>query len=745
MSRAPIHNNPRTRVGISVYFRLTIVSGMWIAALVMVMLSPPTRLQAADRPDVISVTMNGMGQLKWVERAPGVWSALVGTKEAAPMDYAAPPRMDALRDLGPASLPATMAQALGGARGVYSWARIPLQADERIYGLGMQAKPVVNLRGTTWELKISPSNHAPIALYVSSAGYGIAFNAGRTIRVWAGSANRKDSPNRPADRDRGSDPDWKAYPQSDAVEANVTGTGMEVYLFSGRTPLEVVRRYVLFCGGGSMPAWWSLGFWQRIYFKGGADTVNAVADGFDRHDLPLDVVGLEPAWQTGCYPCSYVWDQKKFPDPVAFGEAMRRRGLRINVWENLHISRQSPLYAAIAPFTGSHTLWGEIPDYTFQEPLQAFLEYNRRNLIEEVGVTGFKFDEVDAIDPEHAQFPSGLSGEQMRTLQGIVIAKASTDLFRRLDRRTTGLVRATNLGGCSYPYATYSDTYGHAAFIQALCNSSLVGAFWCAEVREAASDEDRIRRYQTALFSPIMQCNGWGNKESCVPWVQNPAALDRVRELLRLRTRLSPYLYTAMADYCQQGIPPIRHMVLEEGFNQQGHVAAVSLNSTANPYETEIRRENADQFMVGPNILVAPMVAGQSKRTVNLPAGRWYDFDTGALSGTGGTITVAPTVDKIPIFVKDGGIVPLMPAINRVGSATAAVALEVRHYGQNPGSYLLYDDDGETFGYERGISSRQELRVTREGGILSGKAMPAVGPWKSRYGDITFRMMTSTP
>jgi alpha-glucosidase (family GH31 glycosyl hydrolase) len=688
--------------------------------------------------------MAGMKHLKWVERAPGVWSAQIGVKEPAPMDYAAPPMLEALKQLGAAPMPVGMAEALGDVRGVYTSARIPLKADERLYGLGMAAKSVVNLKGQwPFEMKVSPHNHAPIALYISSAGYGIGFNAGRTIRVWAGKGNRKDSPNHPPERFR-SEPGWDAYPHSDAVEANVTGTGMEVFLFAGKTPLEVVRRYVLFSGGGCMPTWWSLGLWHRVFSWAGADSVAEVAEGFASHDLPVDVIGLEPGWQTGSYPCTYEWDPKKFADPAAFLKRMREMGLRVNVWENLHISKRSPLYPVIGPFTGSHTLWGEIPDYTFPEPLNAFLDHNRKNLID-IGVSGFKFDEVDTIEPEHALFPSGLSGEQMRSIQGLIIAKATTELFRKLDRRTTGQVRATNMGGSSYPYATYSDGYGHPQYIQALCNSSLVGAFWCAEVRGAESDEDQLRRYQTALFAPIMQVNGWGDKDSCVPWGRHAAVLQPVRDLVRLRTRLVPYLYTAMADYHTSGIPPIRHMVLEDGFTLRSQTVAGTLDANTNPYEQETRRESADQFMVGPNILVAPMVAKQEKRTVILPAGRWYDFETGALVGDGGAITVTPPVEKIPMFVKDGGIVPMMPATNRVGNATADVPLEVRHYGQKPGSYVLYDDDGVTYGYERGISSRQELRVIQEHGTLKGQVMPAVGPWKPRYGAITFRMMTPTP
>jgi alpha-D-xyloside xylohydrolase len=290
------------------------------------------------------------------------------------------------------------------------------------------------------------------------------------------------------------------------------------------------------------------------------------------------------------------------------------------------------------------------------------------------------------------------------------------ETFRQLDRRTCGLVRGSNAGGSPYPFALYSDTYEHRGFIQALANSSLAGVLWCSEVRDSRSDEDWVRRYQTALFSPVMQLNAWHS--GLKPW-SKPGATDQIRELLKLRMRLIPYLYTAMADYQRDGIPPIRHMLLEEGC-----------------------LEVSDQYMFGPHILVAPMIAGEKSRKVVLPKGKWFEFQTGKLAGEDATITVSAALDQIPLFVRDGGIVPLMAAVNNVRLATGPTPLEVRHYGTLEGLYTLYDDDGETFGYEKGICSRQELRVVRDGGKLKGEAAAPKGPWKSRYSEFTWKFMT---
>jgi alpha-glucosidase (family GH31 glycosyl hydrolase) len=125
-----------------------------------------------------------------------------------------------------------------------------------------------------------------------------------------------------------------------------------------------------------------------------------------------------------------------------------------------------------------------------------------------------------------------------------------------------------------------------------------------------------------------------------------------------------------------------------------------------------------------------------------LPQGKWYDFYTGKLEGEGGPIRVSAPLNQIPLFVKDGGIVPMMAAVNNLRMQKGPLPLEVRHYGTREASYALYDDDGETFDYEKGVFSLQELRALRQGGSLRGEAAPATGNWKSSYSQFEWKFMT---
>ncbi len=142
-------------------------------------------------------------------------------------------------------------------------------------------------------------------------------------------------------------------------------------------------------------------------------------------------------------------------------------------------------------------------------------------------------------------------------------------------------------------------------------------------------------------------------------------------------------------------------------------------------------------------MLVAPLFKGQTERTVILPQGKWFDFYTGKLAGDGEVIKVTAGLDKIPVFVKDGGMIPLMPPLLHAPAAGQKFDLEIRIYGSKPGSYRLYDDDGETFDYEKGAFSWRVLSVAPDKkGKLVGNISKAEKGKPDNIGKVTWKMMT---
>ncbi len=625
---------------------------------------------------------------RWQEVAPGVWRATVGQPEAlsprALLSAAGVrPRHDALAHLPSAPFPLPLGQVSAEVTSHRTVFRLPLDPEEKLLGLGLQLF-TVNHRGRTRYLRVNSDprqdtgeTHAPVPFYVSTRGYGVFVDTARIVTFYGGSCVRRGEVVEV--RDRNSDRQWRATPPSRWVELVLGAPGAELYVLAGPTVLDVVCRYNLFWGGGVLPPRWGLGFWHRTPSLADAQQVLAEAREYRRRDFPCDVIGLEPGWQSRSYPCTYVWSSERFPEPASLVSTLREEGFRVNLWEHPYVSPESPIYRELEPLSGSHTVWGGlVPDFTLSEVQEAYMALHQREHVS-IGVAGYKIDECDGSEltrhswmfPAHASFPSGNDGEQMRQVYGLLLQTMAAKLFRQNNRRTYGLVRASGLGASSLPFVLYTDLYDLRQFVRALCNASLCGLLFTPEVRSARSAEEWVRRLQIVCFSPLAQLNAWSSGTK--PW-SFPEVEDMVRHFIQLRMRLLPYFHAAFARYQAQGLPPFRAMALEW------------------PELAEVD----DQYMAGDALLVAPLFPGQTEREVVLPPGRWYDFDTGQAFAGNRRIAVAGGLERLPLFVREGGLIPLMPPLPHAPGLGAAVPLEVRHYGQQPARLLLPDDDDET-------------------------------------------------
>jgi alpha-D-xyloside xylohydrolase len=685
--------------------------------------------------------------ISWTEVAAGVWKGIVGKPEAYDLLKAAgaKPNKAALSEIGPANFPLSKQDISGKISDGKTYLSFPLDKTEQLFGFGLnfqtvyQRGKILHLHVDNFAGKDNGRTHAPTPFYVSSNGYGVFINAARYITVYAGTAVKRDSKHPPKVQDRNVDKTWTSRPYSDAVEILVPAPGTEVYVFAGPTMLDAVRRYNLFNGGGPLPPRWGLGFTQRVQRLFTAGMVKKEAQDFEEKGYPLDFIGLEPGWQSKSYPCTFEWDSLRFPHPEKFVQEMLQKNIRLNLWTNPYVSPEASIYKSIKPFTASHTVWnGLVPDLTMPEARKIFFGQLKKSGVEN-GISGYKFDEVDGGDqylwPDVATFPSGHSAEQMRQTYGLLMMRYSTEMYHQLNRRTYGLVRASNGGGTSFPYVIYNDYYNHRDFITALINSGFAGVLWTPEVRASKTAEEWLRRFQSNVFSPLAMINAWSSGTK--PW-SFPEVAGQVKYFALLRMEMMPYWYTAFANYHFKGIPPFRAMNLEPGFTMEVKKEKTNTNLEENPYEEAALREIKDQYMAGEYLLVAPMFTGETSRKVILPKGRWYDFYTGKFAGNGEVITVTPGLDKIPVFVKDGGIIPMMAPRLHAPKAGEKVDLEIRYYGQNPGKYELYDDDGETFDYQKGAYSWREIRVENKKGTISD---PVKGK-PNTIKNITWKFMT---
>ena len=197
------------------------------------------------------------------------------------------------------------------------------------------------------------------------------------------------------------------------------------------------------------------------------------------------------------------------------------------------------------------------------------------------------------------------------------------------------------------------------------------------------------RWIEEGVFVPVMRAHGTFNSPRW-PWAFGDDVLAATKKAIELRTRLIPYFYTFAAQTAASGAPLMRPLVLE-------------FPSDPKTFNLE------DEWLMGDRLLAAPVLALGGARDVYLPAGNWYDFNTSLPISGGRTLHLQTTLDTIPSYVRAGTILPLGPVIQST-SLGAEDPLEVRVYPGADAAFTLYEDDGDTYAYQRGASSRIPMR-----------------------------------
>lgn len=673
--------------------------------------------------------------------APGIWRLRFGTPEAiTPVSV----RQSTIRDKSLAELPVicappfTLDQAKfrTSARGCE--VILPLGSEEGLYGLGLQLKSHLQSgKKKTMRVNSDPvadtgDSHAPVPFYVSTAGYGILVDTCRYASFYCGTHNsisKIDAQLHDVEQRKIAESTEELYQLhglSDRVVVDIpVARGVDVYLFAGPSLGEAVQRYNLFSGGGCLPPLWGLGGWYRCFGNSTTVDVMALAEQLRQTHLPMDVIGLEPGWQSHTYPCSFTWAQERFPDSDAMLATLRDKGYRVNLWEHVFVHPSAPFAAAIRPYCGDEMAFnGLVPDFLTPEAQQIFRQHHKEVLVER-GIAGFKLDECDNSDfiqapwsfPEWTQFPSGADGEVMHSLLGIRYQETINAIYRQSGKRHYSQVRSSHALAASLPYTLYSDLYDYRDFLRGLVNAGFSGLLWCPEVRDAVSVQDLVRRMQLAVLSPHANINAWYLKNT--PWEamdESGEAVALVRQALELRMRLLPYFYAAFARYWKDGQPPFRALVMDY------------------PADMAVRQID-DQFLIGDALLAAPVAPGATERIVYLPPGNWYDFATGQRYSGGAQYTVATPLEYIPLFVRGGAVLPLATPVQHIDKDTV-LEITPTVYGNEPAVGILFEDDGETYAYETGKAAWIELRWSQANGkqITRSATLPfqryEFMPWK---------------
>lgn len=683
------------------------------------------------------------------EIAPGVWKLRFGQPDAytpTQVRVAAMKGADSFAGLAPAKEPPfdlnTIKCRITPVRTVLTIPSGSKPGDFYGFGLdpdcfrqnGLIKRPQVSdsSEGDPLKKRGPGSSHAPVPIFFSTGGYGVYIDTARVVEFQMARLKYNSEAGMISDKEKEREMLtleglYAQQSKGSDVMVDLPGArGVDVYVFAGPDVRTAVQRWNLFSGGGAVPPMWGVGVQLRTFNGGDATMMNHITDGLRSKQIPCDMLGLEPKWQTRAYPCSFAWSPERFPDPAAFIAGIKEKGFKLNLWEHAYIDTSAPFYKEIQPHTASVLSMGGLA-FDPMEPkgVKIYQGYHEKEFIAK-GVTAFKIDECDRSTiktaqgwsfPNLTEFPSGIDGEQMGQTYGYLLQKNMFDSFKKVNQRTFGNVRASGALAAPLPFVLYSDTYTLADYIRQSCNASFAGVLWSPEFRDAKNMSEFQRRMAVVTFSHLFLLNPYynklplwenykvtyGNKDpKPLPIEEQTQAAAVLRHYGNLRMQFLPYFYAAYNEYGRTGMPPIRALVLDF------------------PKDPKVRTID-DCYMFGPSLLVAPfLLEHKGSREVYLPAGTdWYDFNTGQRHAGGKTVKVEVVlnpegIENIPLFVRNNSIIPVADPVQFVAESTV-FQINVRAFGENPASYNLYEDDGVSFDFEKGQQNRVLV------GVKSGK------------------------
>lgn len=518
--------------------------------------------------------------------------------------------------------------------------QLDLGVGELIYGLGERFGPLVK-NGQTVEIwnadggTSSEQAYKSVPFHLSNRGYGVLVNDPGHVSYEIGSES------------------------VERVQFSVPGEVLEYFVIAGPTPKEVLGRYTALTGRPPVVPAWSYGLWLSTSFTTDYDeqTVNTFIDEMSSRELPVSVFHFDCFWMREFNWCDFEWDPRVFPDPTGMLGRLHEKDLRVSVWINPYIAQRSPLFREagdagylVKRADGSIWQWDlwqagmGLVDFTNPDAV-AWYQSKLRGLIDQ-GVDCFKTDFGERI-PTDVVWADGSDPARMHNLYAQLYNRAVHDVLTEVrgEGEAVLFARSATAGGQSMPVHWGGDsTSTFASMAETLrggLSLALSGfAFWSHDIGgfEGMPDAGVFKRW-TAFGLLGSHSRFHGSSSYRVPWAFDDEAVDVTRFFTRLKMRLMPYLYQVGLDATRTGAPIMRPMQLEF----PGDPAAAHLDR---------------QYMLGPDLLVAPVFTESGEVEFYLPEGEWTSLLTGEVVVGGRWLREKHDYTSLPLYVRPGTVLP---------------------------------------------------------------------------------------
>lgn len=534
-------------------------------------------------------------------------------------------------------------------------------AAEGYYGLGERFNELNHshqiLRNASQDNAMAKGagTYKPIPFYMSTTGYGLWLDTTSEASFDMNLSSRDD------------------------VIISEPAKQLRIVLFSGPKFPLILDHFTAQIGRSMLPPYWAFAPWvSRDYHRNEAD-VREDLDKTRSLGLPASVILIDSPWATGYN--SYVFNLKQFDDAAGMIKTIHQAGMKMVLWHTSWINKEtktpgekgfagkidvkSSNYdeaaargyflkdAAGKPSVG--TWWkgqGSLIDFTNPEA-KVWWEGQLTKVVRQ-GADGFKDDDAEGNFQADVRFADGSDKRLMRNRYTVLYNHAVEDVIQK-ELKGNGILftRSATVGNHNLPMlwggdneASFSPENGLPTAVTGALNAGLSGmALWAADLGGYLStattpDPQLFMRWtEYAAFSPVMETIGTANKG---PWDYGEEALRNYRRYAVLHMSLFPYRYAAAQEAANNGMPITRALVLNYQDDKQA-------------------REAKDEYLFGPDLLVAPVIDQNVSRVVYLPAGDWLNYWTGEKLEGGRIIVAQAALGVLPLYVRSGAVLPKIP------------------------------------------------------------------------------------
>jgi alpha-glucosidase len=500
---------------------------------------------------------------------------------------------------------------------------------------------------------------------------------------------------------------------------------MNYYFIYAPAIAGIISAYSNLTGHMHMPPLWSLGYQQNRYSYYPDKEVLRIAATLREKKIPADGITLDIHYMDAYK--LFTWNKERFPDPAGMNAQLAKMGFKITVINDPGIKVEKG-YAAYEdgvkenvfikyPDGGLYTGqvwpgWCHFADFTTEKGRSWWK--TQMKVYTDNGVSGF-WNDMNEIATWGQKMPANVvfdydghvtTHQQAHNVYGLEMTRASYEGARSLTgKRPFILTRAGYAGLQRYTAMWTGDNRAEEDHMLAgvrLMNSlGLSGVAFTGMDIGGFTGNPTVSLYsrwmQLGAFLPYFRNHTGVNTKSSEPWAYGEEVLEVARNYVNLRYRLLPYIYSAFYEASQSGMPVMRSL-------------AIDYTHDENIYDTRYQ----NQYLFGQGILVAPFESTKEFGEIYFPAGKWYSLYTDELQ-TGAQKKIFPlSLQKMPVFVKAGSIIPMQTLIQSTSEKPADTLFLHVYKGDTINEVVYYEDDGESYNYENGGYYKRTIRYDNQ-------------------------------